>query len=559
WRWWRVRSLPFRSPEVLRAFSLTCVCTLVLVPDVSFYHRALLLAPLVTLAVQPRAGTALARSCHRLALLGAAAPVALLAFAALLLARGPETEFVVAILSASEASLIALPLVLLPAFLVPTTPVSFVAPRRTLRAAGRGAAALAAAAAGVAYVQVSGDAALSHLRAAYLESGRTFFSSDLFQPWYAGRAMLAGVNPYSPAFASQLHQIVYGRPFAPGPAGHAEMQFFYPPFVALSVAPFLPLPFDAARFLAAALLALAVGAAAWLWARTSGFTRRASVVAVVLGLLFFPTQEIVWIQQLSGLAVFFVIAAFAAASRRRYALSGALVALAFVKPQLSLIPAAPLLLWSLAHRRRWPLWISCAVATAAQLVLAELLVPGWIAPFLTTTRSYGAVNQADWLPGLLTGSAGAGAALCLVIAAVTAAAWWRCRHVDAADPRWLHAAALTFAARSLVVPDVSYYNRALLIAPLITALSLLPRAGATRRVATHLALVVSSLHLPLLAFVGVARWSGLADLLSPALTSGAQVSLFLLPVFVFTCLTPFRLPVLRLARSASPSPVGVAA
>lgn len=565
--WWRGR----RGESFPSLFAFTCACTIILIPDVSFYNRALLIVPIISLASVGPGATPLRRATFRLAALAVVGPVLLMAGAVLLRALATDTPARGMLLDAAEAAFVVMPLLLAPGLTAvclsqSTTRGPHSAHRAnrkafvSRRALARGStAAIAIALVGLlvaAYVHVTRHALLEQMRLAYAANGGTFFPSDLYQPWIAGRALLAGVNPYTDAFASELHRAFFGVPLHDGPGAHPEIRFFYPPFVVFVMAPFLALPFEVARWASALALAGAIGAAAWLWARTYHLGRWPSAAAAALALLFVPSQEIIWIQQLSGFAIFFVIAGFAAAAHRRYAAAGVLLALSLFKPQLGLPPALPLLLWSLWHRERWPMWIAFGTAALAQLALAEALMPGWIGPFLATAKSYQEVNDQNWLPAILTGSDRAGTVVGGAVVALLGHIWWRLRRTEPGGAAWLHATALTLAARAVLVPDVSYYNRALLIAPLITIVCALGVSGPVRRLCARLALTAAALPVAVLGALGLAGWLGFDGAAVRPVVLGLQGLLLILPTIVLAALLPVHASFSASALLRRPTPAG---
>jgi hypothetical protein len=324
---------------------------------------------------------------------------------------------------------------------------------------------------------------------------------------------------------------------------HNLAAFSYPPYVVLPLAPLLWLPFELVRWVSVGLIGFCVTAAGWLWFRLTGGSRslltQAAVVLFSLG--FYPSIVLVWLQQLSGLVLLYLVVAHLAAARRRYAVAGLLLALALIKPQTAALPAAGLLFWALWGRERWPLLRSFALAAGAQLVFSEWLLPGWLWHFQDALARYREFNEIFWLPSMIAGGSVAGG-IVVTGALVTCLAWlwWQQRHQPAESVSFLRVAALGFAMTVAVVPDVALYNRTFLLIPLLTLA--VAGLGHTRwrRVTTRF---VACLVGASFVIVGTAAW--LQRLLPDAARFlvpldvvdriNIGLPLFLLPAMVATC------------------------
>lgn len=372
-------------------------------------------------------------------------------------------------------------------------------------------------------------------------TGHPFVLSDLFPRWYGARALLQGQNPYSAAFTEELQRAYYGATIDPAreiALFDARLGFFYPPYVVLPLLPLLWLPFEVVRWLATFLLGAALVACATLWWRALGerpapgaggtgaprslaalhqpsparrlthLARRGAPEAAVavFSLLFLPSLDLLWLQQLTGLVLLYLVLAHLAAARRRLLLAGGLLALAMIKPQVAAVPAAGLLFWAAWRRERWPLAAGFVAVMAAQLAVAACLLPGWPSQFLAELRRYSAGNVGlYWLPEQLTGGMAAGLALVAApVLALLAWCWWRQRAAPAGSPAVLRTAALGFAAGTALLPaDSSLYNKVLLLVPLVTLAAAGPGSSPVRRVTTGV--VAALLAVPVLA-LAVPAW-----------------------------------------------------
>jgi len=364
--------------------------------------------------------------------------------------------------------------------------------------------------------------------------------SDLFVPWLGARALVSGVDPYTDAFAVQLHLAFYGMVRQPTPDMPNVAAFGYPPYVVVALAPLLWLPFEVVRWLAIVALAICVAGAAILWRRLvqPGDPPSKPAIAGVTALLFFPSLDLLWLQQLTGLVIICLAGAVWLAARRHLCWSGVLLALAMLKPQLAALPAAGLLFWACCDRRRWALPLSCAAAMAGQLVISLWLLPSWWSEFWQANARYRAFNQSMlWLPQTLGGSRASALAISLALLALAAAAWWSARHEAATSPRLAGAAAMSFAVAVALVPDVSFYNRALLVAPVLSVQAA-STPGPLARAARRFTLGAVAAPVVLMGLLSWASWlrvpldAGVAQ----AVLDWAEDAYLLLPVLLLPAL-----------------------
>jgi hypothetical protein len=301
-----------------------------------------------------------------------------------------------------------------------------------------------------------------------------FLHSDIYGPWYGARELLAGRDPYDAARVADLFVQVYGEPLVlPLDVLHPLFfAFFYPPYVAALLAPLLPFSCAVARQQAngqqaIGLLIGAIAGAAVLWARLCAGRSGLGWVPLVAiaggSLLFYPSLDTLWLQKLSGLVLFLIVAAYALAARQRH------------------LPAG-LLLWS-----QWRL-------------------PTWLPEFFSSSQRYTQSDGVDWVPAQLTGGSWGGLVLLAGAGTGLGLLWWRRRHLPATDCGVLSAFALTMAARALLIPDFQYgiyYNRAFLLLPILATVLVGPVTGAVESAARALALAGAAVPVLLL---GLAFW-----------------------------------------------------
>jgi hypothetical protein len=367
--------------------------------------------------------------------------------------------------------------------------------------------------------------------------GPVFVSSDLYVPWLGAKALLAGVSPYTEQFAAQLHRQVYGAVVTPSARDTNLATFQYPPSIALPLLPVLWLPFTLVRWVAVAAITACIAHASLLWLRLVRpiASRSVAIKSVAASLAFFPCIQTVWLQQPSGLVVFLIIAGTALIGYRRFWLAGVLFAIAMVKPQLAALPVAAILGWASLQRDRWALPTAFGLAMLAIFTLSEWLLPGWLAQFLTAMDRYRAANQIFWMPSKLFGSIG-GAAFAAAAIVALANRWWRIRLAAFNSPGTLRLFALTCASTVVLMPDVSFYNRALVLPALIFLIEGRSGASLIARATHRVALVCTATPVALMAVAAPLLALGATGALLDALLSSAEASLLMVPLLAAVAL-----------------------
>jgi hypothetical protein len=146
------------------------------------------------------------------------------------------------------------------------------------------------------------------------------------------------------------------------------------------------------------------------------------------------------------------------------ALAGALLALATIKPQLTLPLAAWLILWSLSdwRKRAGFIW-GFGLTMAALLAGAQYLLPGWIGRFREAIAAYRQYTggAGSLLDVLIT--PGGGRVLAALTVLVLAGLCWRVRHEPARTPLFVLTLSLVLAVTVVIVPMVAPYNQLLLL------------------------------------------------------------------------------------------------
>jgi len=294
---------------------------------------------------------------------------------------------------------------------------------------------------------------------------------DFYPLWQAGRWSLEGRDPYSDALTLELQLHSYGRPAQGEEDAHT---FAYPMPTLCALLPFclLPLPLAQATWLSTLLWGLVwamVGLTDVLnWPRAP--LARAGLL--VWSLLLYPVAWGLLLGQPAVLAFVLLVAALVALKRQRDGWAGVALALATLKPQLTVLAAAALLLWS-AWQHRWRLWVGFGVTLAVLLGASFVLYRGWMGGFLYALRRYAGLMPflppvallARLFPGAQTE-----VMITLTVSLLAMLAGYWVREAGGQDLP-IAAVGLTLVVTTLVAPRISQANHVVLLVPLVTALA----------------------------------------------------------------------------------------
>ncbi len=220
------------------------------------------------------------------------------------------------------------------------------------------------------------------------------FGADFYPIWLTARdGLLSHRDPYSPEMTGQIQTGLFGRPIDArlhaAPINYRA--FSYPAFTDILLWPFALLPFGLARIVLAFVLPAVTISSIFLWLRflrlrASPFTL---TLLIFLTLSSYPVLEGLFAEQMGLLAAFLLAASLTALAGQKLFLSGSLLALALIKPQMILLVAAYLLLWSIARwRDRRPFVIGFLSASGTLLIASLLVWPHWIPAWLRVIAGY---------------------------------------------------------------------------------------------------------------------------------------------------------------------------
>ncbi len=292
--------------------------------------------------------------------------------------------------------------------------------------------------------------------------------SDLYPSWLGSRELLLrGVDPYSPEITRQIQAGYYGRPINSTRKDDPTNQqaFAYPVYVAFVLAPTVKLPFsevqEGFRWLLAGLTVLSV----FLWLRVLGWQPSWTGSATLLVLTFasFPVVQGIKLQQLSLAVAALIAGGVVLVVSDCLGWAGILLALAMIKPQLTVPVVSWLLLWAFSSlRERWRFAASFVITVAALIGGGEYLLPGWIGKFRIAIAAYRNYNDShSLLDELITPAFGF--PLAILIVAAVAVACWRGRKDRAGDDRFRWTTSLVLAVTLIIIPMFAPHYQLLLL------------------------------------------------------------------------------------------------
>jgi Glycosyltransferase family 87 len=306
------------------------------------------------------------------------------------------------------------------------------------------------------------------------------FGADFYPIWLTSRrGMLLREDPYSPEMTRRIQIGLFGRTLdfgsaAPVPSALRDYRAFaYPAFVDVLFWPLALLPFFVVRIALAVILAAATALSIVLWLRA--FRLRIGRVALVsltlLTLSSYAVLEGLFAEQFGLLVGFLLAALLAALVDGRLFFSGSLLALTLIKPQMTALVIAYLLLWSLAEWRvRWR-FVGGFVFMAALLGISSLLVwPHWIGEWLRVVvgyRQYSTPRLAVYLLGNELGPRlGPVLIAALVVSAIVLA--WRMRRAAPKSGEFPLTISLMLALTTItLLPGHAVYDHVVLLPGII--------------------------------------------------------------------------------------------
>ncbi len=324
------------------------------------------------------------------------------------------------------------------------------------------------------------------MRTAEHLGGGYSFGDDFFPIWLTSREWLRKrSDPYSPAVTREIQIGLFGRPLEgqfPTDPPDDYRTFAYPAYTDLLLWPASELPFAPLRVAWAMLLVALIAASVFFW--TQALSWRVSqtwlTIILLLTLCSYPELEGLYAGQLGLLVGFLLAASLLALIRGRLLLSGTLMALTTIKPQMTLLVILYLLIWSVHDWRHRGRFTVAFFATMLLLVGASLAVwPRWIQSWgrvVLGYHRYATPPLASLLPG---SSLGGYCGIVLIAVALIAAlmlAWHGRTAAVGSYEFWLTLSLLLAITTITILPGQSVFDHVILL-PGIFLLASRKRSG----------------------------------------------------------------------------------
>jgi Glycosyltransferase family 87 len=270
--------------------------------------------------------------------------------------------------------------------------------------------------------------------------------------------------------------------------------FAYPAFADLLFWPTAAVEFQTLRVALGIVLPMFVAGSLWLWIRALRWRISPMwfVIITLLGICNYPILEALFAAQ-PGLVVGLLIAASAWAIRsNRPLFAGVLASLTLIKPQMTILAIAYLLLWSLADRRRWP-FAAGFLGTTTLLSGASLLIwPRWIGDWLHVVFGYHRYATPPLVNELLGPALAARIGWFIIAALVVLGfvfAWKNRRDEPTSTNFWLTLSLLLAITSVSLLPGQAIYDHVILFPGIIFLLQHWQNLRSSKRVPRMLPIV----------------------------------------------------------------------
>jgi hypothetical protein len=208
-------------------------------------------------------------------------------------------------------------------------------------------------------------------------------STDFLCYWTAGKLLTAGHSPYDPVAQARVQRDLGWDKNARGGGRYEFLPFYCPPWFGLFCAPLAAVGYPAAERVWSFINVECLLLSSLLLRDSARGVLRALAPAVVLA--FFPTLLAVWAGQVSLVILLLITAAWRLLDQRRDRVAGAILSCVTIKPQISCLLLAGVLLWSV-RRRRWGVVGGFAAGLGLLCLASTAVVPSWPAEMLRATR-----------------------------------------------------------------------------------------------------------------------------------------------------------------------------
>lgn len=273
--------------------------------------------------------------------------------------------------------------------------------------------------------------------------------SDLWTRVIGTRYALKGIDPYSAEVSRVIQTHFYGHPLPPNSTWDPE-HFDYPALIVPLLAPFANLPWRWVQFGFLLVTIPAFVASSYWWAKRLLPSASSDYRLALVGLSLFawPTVWAFRVQQPTIAFALLITAGSLALVREWDVVAGVCMAVALIKPQVSLPLVLWFTAWSIRHRRgRFP--VSLLITLAGLTGAAEWMVPGWFHPWVADVTKVGHFTTpiyrtllGNWLGG----------GLIVLLGAWSIWLLWGMLDAESNSRRFVLAVSLALAATLMLTP-----------------------------------------------------------------------------------------------------------
>jgi Glycosyltransferase family 87 len=314
---------------------------------------------------------------------------------------------------------------------------------------------------------------VEEVRAAKHLRGEYSFGDDFYPIWLTSREWIhEHRDPYNPAVTRDIQIGLFGRAldgqFATDPPSDYRT-FAYPAFTNLLFWPLSAISFPVLRIAWTAILVTLLAACVALWTQALSWhvTRMWLTIICLLTVCSYPELEGLYAGQLGLLVGFLLAASLLALVRKRLMLSGILMALTTIKPQMTGLAILYLLIWSGQDWRSRSRFTLAFLLTMLLLVTTSLAVwPHWIGSWMHVVLAYpryATPPLGGELLGVHSGSYGADAATIIFLIVALALAWRSRAAALGSREFWLTLSLLLAIATISILPGQSVHDHVILL------------------------------------------------------------------------------------------------
>lgn len=206
-----------------------------------------------------------------------------------------------------------------------------------------------------------------------------------FRGYYAAaRVLLAGGNPYDYNQVAPILLQITGR--------MGNNPYYYPPWFAWFITPLAMLPYGLASILWMAFNLVVWLYSLWILGKFLDWPKEGWKRWLIFLLVTYLFAWITWRYEQTGILLFaFLVAILVALQKQKWLKAGIWMALFLLKPNITLIPLAAIVIW-LLRRKQWKPVAAFSLTIGFLLAASTLVTPDWYQPLFKPDFGNGLAN-----------------------------------------------------------------------------------------------------------------------------------------------------------------------